>query len=71
MTGTVAAVPARSVDDARPTSIRVAIVLYENALDEMWRCLRSLVRSVERARADAGTNVVTISIGDCSGGPVI
>jgi hypothetical protein len=73
MTGTVAAVPARSVDDARPTSIRVAIVLYENALDEMWRCLRSLVRGVERAREDAvaGPNVVTISVGDCSGGPVI
>ena len=71
MTGTVAALPARSVDDATPTSVRVAIVLYENALDEMWRCLRSLVRSVERAREDGGPNVVTISVGDCSSGPVI
>jgi glycosyl transferase family 2 len=72
MTETVAAVPARSVDDATPTSIRVAIVLYENALDEMWRCLRSLVRSVERAGVDGtALNAVSISIGDCSRGPMI
>jgi hypothetical protein len=75
MTETVAAVVphARSLDDATPTSVRVAIVLYENALDEMWRCLRSLVRSVERAGEDgtAAPNVVAISIGDCSAGPVI
>ncbi|MGH3756569.1 glycosyltransferase [Actinophytocola sp.] len=66
-------VPGRSVDDATPSSIRVAVVLYENALDEMWRCLRSLVRGVERAGEDPRTapNVVTISVGDCSGGPVI
>jgi hypothetical protein len=72
MTETVAARPARSVDNATPTSVRVAIVLYENPLDEMWRCLRSLVRSVERAGADAtAPNVVSISIGDCSSGPMI
>ena len=73
MSETVAAVPARSVDNATPTSVRVAIVLYENALDEMWRCLRSLVRSIERAAEDPrhAPNVVSISIGDCSSGPVI
>ncbi len=73
MTGTVAAVAPRSVDNATPTSVRVAIVLYENALDEMWRCLRSLVRGVERAGEEPAVapNAVTISIGDCSGGPVI
>jgi Glycosyl transferase family 2 len=72
MTETVAARPARSVDNATPTSVRVAIVLYENPLDEMWRCLRSLVRSVERAGEDAtAPNVVSIGIGDCSSGPMI
>ncbi|MGH3878333.1 MAG: glycosyltransferase [Actinophytocola sp.] len=65
--------PTRSADDATPTSVRVAIVLYENALDEMWRCLRSLVRSVERTGEDPrlAPNVVTIAIGDCSGGLMI
>ncbi|HEY0452464.1 glycosyltransferase [Actinophytocola sp.] len=73
MSETVAAVPARSVDDATPTSVRVAVVLYENALDETWRCLRSLVRSIERAGEDSpvAPNVVAIGIGDCSGGPML
>jgi glycosyl transferase family 2 len=65
--------PARSADDAMPTSLRVAIVLYENALDEMWRCLRSLVRAVERTNQapNPTLNTVSISIGDCSGGAMI
>jgi hypothetical protein len=73
MTEIITAASARSVDNATPTSVRVAIVLYENALDEMWRCLRSLVRSVEQVGADPRLvpNVVTIHIGDCSGGPAI
>lgn len=72
-TETVAAVPARSTDDATPTSVRVAVVLYENPLEEMWRCLRSLVRSVERAAEDPSVapNAVSVVLGDCSGGPMI
>jgi GT2 family glycosyltransferase len=65
--------PARSADDATPTSLRVAIVLYENSLEDLWRCVRSLTRSIERAFTDlpAPPNVVAISIGDCSDQPVI
>jgi GT2 family glycosyltransferase len=65
--------PARSTDDATPTSLRVAIVLYENSLEDLWRCMRSLTRSIERTFVDLPLppNVVTISVGDCSDQPVV
>jgi hypothetical protein len=59
-----------STTTATPTSLRVAIVAYENPLDEMWRCLRSLVRSVEWAGESAGESEslpVSVRVGDCSG----
>jgi hypothetical protein len=65
--------PARSADDATPTSLRVAIVLYENSLEDLWRCMRSLTRSIDRTFIDLPMppNVFTISIGDCSDQPVL
>jgi hypothetical protein len=51
---------------ATPTSVRVAVVAYENPLDEMWRCLRSLVRSVELT-AESEPFPVSVRVGDCSG----
>lgn len=58
----------RSDDDHTPTSVRVAIVLYENSLDELWRCLRAVRRTVENAIADPANSlgVLCIAIGDCS-----
>lgn len=63
----------RSVDDHTPTSICVAIVLYENSLEEVWRCLRALHRSAEHALNDLQLPLVAvrISIGDCSNQPLI
>jgi hypothetical protein len=61
--------PTRSVDDATPTSVRVAVVAYELALSDLWRCVRSLNRSVQHAFDDpvVAPNAVTVTIGDCSG----
>jgi GT2 family glycosyltransferase len=58
----------RSVDDATPTSVCVAIVLYENSLEEVWRCLRALHRSAEHALDDPQLPLAAlrINIGDCS-----
>lgn len=63
----------RSVDDATPTSVCVAIVLHENDLPEIWRCLRSLYRTVELALADHALDlrVVRIRVGDCSSTPLL
>lgn len=58
----------RSIDDHTPTSVRVVIVLYGNTLDQVWRCVRALHRSVEHALDDTDSPlaVVRIDIGDCS-----
>lgn len=67
------AVQPRSVDDATPTSVCVAIVLYENGLPEIWRGLRALFRTVELALADPTLDlrVVRIRVGDCSSTPLL
>jgi hypothetical protein len=58
----------RAADDATPTSVRVAIVAYANPLDELWRCVRALLRSIDNAFETPGVelNAVTIELGDCS-----
>ena len=63
----------RSADDATPTSVRVAVVAYENGLDELWRCVRALLRSIEHAFGTPGVelNAVTIELGDCSPRPLL
>ncbi len=63
----------RSVDDRTPTSVRIAIVLYENSLAEVWRCLRSLRQSVRRVvdNPSITLNAVTLRLGDCSHRPVL
>lgn len=48
------------------TTLRVAIVLFHNRLDEVWRCVRALNQSVRHADVDT-----TVHIGDCSSTPVI
>ncbi|MEO6084153.1 MAG: hypothetical protein ABIQ18_13730, partial [Umezawaea sp.] len=56
-----------------PSSVRVAVVLYENPLAEVWRCVRALNRSAQLALDDpeVGLNKVALAIGDCSDGPMI
>lgn len=63
----------RSDDDRTPTSVCVVIVLYDNPLDELWRCLRAVRRAVEFALDDwrVAPSVVRISMGDCSDHPLI
>lgn len=69
----VAGTTGRSADDATPTSVRVAIVAFENGLDELWRCVRALLRTVDNAFGTPGVelNTVSIQLGDCSPRPVL
>lgn len=59
---------ARAADDHTPTSVRVACVLYNNRLDEVWRCLRALFHTSDRALADPALDlsVIRIELGDGS-----
>ncbi|HWO58410.1 MAG TPA: glycosyltransferase [Umezawaea sp.] len=56
-----------------PSSVRIAVVLYENPLAEVWRCVRAVNRSAQLAldAPEVGLNKVVLAIGDCSDVPVI
>lgn len=65
--------PARSADDHTPTSVCVTLVLYENSLTELWRCLRAIWHSVDYSLTQnlLSPANVRISIGDCSDRPLV
>lgn len=63
----------RSVDDHTPTSVCIAIVLYHNSLDEVWRCVRAVRASVNQVLTSGRPPLTTIQIriGDCSDHPLV
>lgn len=54
-----------------PADLRIAVVVYDNAVDELERLTRSLVATVGEARAAGGVATVTLAFGDCSPEPVL
>lgn len=63
----------RSQDDATPTSVRVVIVLFENDLTQIWRCVRSVVRSAQHVidNPELGLKTIAVHLGDCSAHSII
>lgn len=63
----------RSVDDHTPTSVCITIVLYHNALEEVWRCVRAVRRSIDHVLTNGRPTLtsIRISVGDCSDQPII